>query len=578
MKERIHVVVDLLTLGLLLLTAVTAYEHRTRHSIGPNNIECAPSCVCLVVDRHLQLVQVVCRDRELDGLRLPSGTVSINFTNVTTDRLQDLDSINRDVVMEIIYRSSGIHHLGLKVFEGMQNLTKLDLGDNRLENIPASVLSNLINLKILNLTGNTLHHFSPELFQNLTLLKELHLSYNHLHVSKPMMFFSYLKSLQVLDLSYNQITSIIDSFPNKNLLNLTLSHNAIRDIHTHSFADLSYLTSLDLSYNALQVLPDHLFKNNYKLEYLDLTGNSIKSLPEMIFQSLKKLKWLGLNDNQLYQIPDRTFASNMELEILHLSRNNIEKLNSKQLIGLYSLKELNIKDNHLTDIDSPSKKLESIDLSNNKLTRPPKFLVTDNLSLRSVRLKNNPWLCDCSMQWFSDWSSLHQDILDDSQSCDSLSDLPCLPPTSNRSEGIQLIEMRSNATIDCQIVGNPPPSITWVTPMGLVLHYTVPESQIFTDHPPIHQQDMSTTDVDDRVKIISHGVLYIKYVLRTDAGLYTCFASNRLANLTTHITIHLDRDTFYNFKLTSIIIGISCAAGFLLMTFIGHLVVFIFKK
>lgn len=567
----------LLTLGLLLSKTI-AYEHRTRHSNGSNLIDCPSSCSCTVTDRHSQSVHVVCLDQELNSLRLPIGTTTIYFRNVQSERLLDLGLINRDSVTEIVYRSSGIQHLGLKVFEGMHNLTVLDLGDNILENIPVSVLSNLNNLKVLNLTGNmlSLQYSTPELFQNKTSLKELYLSHNQLHISDPVVF-SLLHALELLDLSYNQITSIIDRFTNNNLVNLSLSHNHIRDIHTHSFADLSHLMTLDLSYNELTVLPDRLFKNNYELHYLDLTGNSIKSLPEMIFLSLKKLKWLGLSDNQLSHIPDGTFASNMELEILNLARNNIEKFNSKQIIGLYSLKELNLKDNHLLDVDLPSQKLESIDLSNNKLIRPPKFL-TNSSSLRSVRLRNNPWLCDCQMKWFLNWSTVHRDILDGDQTCDSLIDIACQPPTSNRSQAIQLMEFRSNATIDCQITGNPTPAITWVTPMGLVFHQRVNDSPIFMDHPSRHQQDMSTTGIDDRIQLTDKGHLYINYVLRSDAGVYTCFAANKLSNLTVHITVHLDRDTFYNFKLTSVIIGISCAAGFLLMTFFGHLLAFIFKK
>ncbi|XP_075235282.1 uncharacterized protein LOC142332623 [Lycorma delicatula] len=575
MKQSRHTSFEITLLALALLaTVLRGQEHRTRHSIITNSIECPASCQCGIIanDHHMQSVSVTCRDQNFTEIHLPIDTTAIHFINVTTS-LKDLN-LNRDI-LEITYRSSRIHHI--KMLEGIQNLKLLDLGDNRLKDISPSILSSLNNLERLNLSGNIIHHLTYEHFQNLSLLKDLDLSHNHLHVSKPMIFSS-LSLLESLDLSYNQITSIIDQFTNKNLINLSLSHNKIRDLHTHSFADLHRLMKLDLSYNTLEVLPDHLFKNTYALQYLDLTGNLIKNLPGTIFQSLKKLKWLGLNDNQIYNIPDGLFASNVELETLNLARNNLERFNSKQEIGLYSLKELDVKDNfRLDNIEITSKNLELIDLSGNNLTHSPEFLKKLE-HLNKVSLKNNPWLCDCQMKWFTNWSMIHQNILDDSQICNSLLNLECSPPVSTRNISLQLIEMRSNATIDCNITGYPTPSITWVTPMGLVLHYNVPESPIFIDHPPIHQQDMSTDGIDGRIKLLDKGVLYINYVLRTDAGLYTCFASNSLANITTHITVHLDRDTFYNFKLTSIIIGISCAAGFLLLTFLGHLIAFIFRK
>ncbi len=61
-------------------------------------------------------------------------------------------------------------------FENLHSLSRIDLNNNRLENL--NEFSLLRDLKTLNLSKNSLKDLDPKLFQNLTSLDTLDLSYN----------------------------------------------------------------------------------------------------------------------------------------------------------------------------------------------------------------------------------------------------------------------------------------------------------------------------------------------------------------------------------------------------------------
>ncbi|MEC8678819.1 MAG: leucine-rich repeat domain-containing protein, partial [Candidatus Margulisiibacteriota bacterium] len=112
-------------------------------------------------------------------------------------------------------------------------------------------------------------------------------------------------ALTHLDLFYNQLTSLPDSFGN-----------------------LSALTQLNLHVNQLTSLPDS-FINLSALTRLLIAHNELTSLPDS-FGDLSALTGLRLEENQLTSLPD-SFGNLSALTELHLDNNNFDD-NLKQAI------------------------------------------------------------------------------------------------------------------------------------------------------------------------------------------------------------------------------------------------------
>ncbi|XP_054644006.1 matrix-remodeling-associated protein 5-like [Dunckerocampus dactyliophorus] len=83
------------------------------------------------------------------------------------------------------------------------------------------------------------------------------------------------------------------------------------------------------------------------------------------------------------------------------------------------------------------------------------------------------------------------------------------PPAFNDDRSYQVIKLRqgATATIRCQAMGDPPPTVTWFSPA----RRAIPASSGF---------------YSDRVAVTSGGTLEIRLAQKTDAGNYTCQASN----------------------------------------------------
>ncbi|XP_064489090.1 slit homolog 1 protein-like isoform X2 [Ornithodoros turicata] len=120
-----------------------------------------------------------------------------------------------------------------------------------------------------------------------------------LHSDMPFQRMANLTSLESLDLSFNRLTTVKESwfryFPSS-LASLSLKGNAINKMDPKAFAGLLRLFLLDLSENNIKtmqrsMLPDQLF-------ILNLNDNRLSSLPEGIFGGMTNLRRVYLNGNR----------------------------------------------------------------------------------------------------------------------------------------------------------------------------------------------------------------------------------------------------------------------------------------
>lgn len=110
-----------------------------------------------------------------------------------------------------------------------------------------------------------------------------------------------LSKLQMLNLSYNQLTHLPDSFGQlTSLKELYLYTNKLASL-PDSFGNLKSLSYLDMYDNGIKKLPKS-FANLTSIAYIDLYGNKLEELPEDIGK-LQALRFLGLANNRIKKLP-----------------------------------------------------------------------------------------------------------------------------------------------------------------------------------------------------------------------------------------------------------------------------------
>lgn len=155
------------------------------------------------------------------------------------------------------------------------------------------------------------------------------------------------KSVELLDLSYNDITSIEDdSFQTTiHLLNLTLSHNAIHTLYADAFSELRRLRHLDLSYNRLEQVDEHLLESNIQLIYLNLEGNKLASLGKGPLLRSPSLRSLKLRNSQVNQLGTELLSAMPQLRHLDLAQNMLLTLSAADFHAPRYLASINVEEN-----------------------------------------------------------------------------------------------------------------------------------------------------------------------------------------------------------------------------------------
>lgn len=514
----------------------------------------------------------------------------------------------------------------------LDNLKLLNVSLNNLQEIDRKFISTLIHLEILDLSQNTLHSKTVEgIFKN-PALYYLNLSHNKLNELNDRMF-QQLSLLSSLDLSFNKIGNIsLNCFSKQtNLQTLNLSSNRLLDLKYDWFRNLQNLDTLILKKNDLKILRNVVFFPLNHLRVLDLSQNSIKSLSLLSFKGLVNLEYLNISNNMISHFPDGVFRFLVSLKVLDISYNpffstdnvfihtskiqflymnglsRFLTLTSSSLVGLNQLELLDLSGSgELSDVNIkafiPTKNLKNLDLSNTKLTslKNGVFSYTDNIE--SIKLGGNPWKCDCYMYWLLIWMSEHSNthLLSPSEAvCNSPPDLEghvlldaldhsmvCTNASIRHFTVKTKFKVGSPAFLECQVEGNPLPTLTWITPQKLTFHWLgfrnySDENGIMSYHttqkPHVFVHDAFTEKKDGRFYLMPNGNLAIRNVERGDGGFYTCVASNPLNNDFVLIRLTLDYEYFVQIKIVSVLVGMATSFGFLLLTLISVLIKMILK-
>ncbi|GAB5366454.1 hypothetical protein AAMO2058_001145100 [Amorphochlora amoebiformis] len=207
--------------------------------------------------------------------------------------------------------------------------------------------------------------------------------------------FDHLSRLEILDLSFNSLTSIPSGVRNagKSLRELRLDGNYICILSPKAFEGLSNLKILTLGSNQLHTLAEGAFHGLESLEKLSLWNNKLKRLSVGLFQTLKSLRNLDLSDNKLQSLDKGTFDDLKSLRELDLHLNQLQSLDKGTFDHLKSLGELDLSYNQLQSLDKGMfdilRSLTELDLHLNQLHSLDRRAFDDLKSLTKLDLSYN---------------------------------------------------------------------------------------------------------------------------------------------------------------------------------------------
>ena len=221
------------------------------------------------------------------------------------------------------------------VFNGLGNLMDLDLFSNMLKEIQPGAFNGLGNLLILYVSNNRLEGIQPGVFNELGNLSSLPLNNNMLKEIQPGAL-NGLGNLTLLGLNNNMLTVIQPGvFSGMGKLEwLFLNNNMLTRLLPTVFGMLTSLVALDLSHNPLAHMHPDTFQNLTNLDYLRLRNISLTFLPDNIFQALWQLRYLDLSANDLNELQSHPFEICTILDTIDLTHNSLKWIGKDSFIGL----------------------------------------------------------------------------------------------------------------------------------------------------------------------------------------------------------------------------------------------------
>ncbi|GFS98073.1 chaoptin [Nephila pilipes] len=375
---------------------------------------------------------------------------------------------------------------------GLNNLKHIILTGNQLQQIPLNALANFRNIKIVNLNENLISSISEgREIRNRIYLDELHLEHNlikeltaesfrlfsqvdriflkgnplsivndtflttntteiympycSISVITHTAFLSSTHSLQVLDLSHNELKEF-PVLPLTRLTKLSLAGNLIKEVvpedikycgNSLKYLDITGTKMSGLSEESMNYLPnvrELSFNKQYpvvgaeslqnispSMEKLNMVQCSIKVIENGAFNRLSGLKSLDLSYNTISKIGNTTFKdikhsleklilhsalrisifpykalnSLSKLEYLDVSSNDIQYLPYNSFVSFQNLRHLNLNHNELKDLDSNfvndihNPNLAEIKVAFNKITSLKSYTFRNLRSLIYLQLNDN---------------------------------------------------------------------------------------------------------------------------------------------------------------------------------------------
>lgn len=296
------------------------------------------------------------------------------------------------------------------------NIHKIDLSENKLQNITKRPLIFYTSLRYLDLSSNRIGFIRPGTFTNMRSLVDINLANNQLYqlahrnlsigllpqvrtldLSRNSLYNGMVEyflrdapSLQYLSLAENSITKISQSTFGSapRLVEVNLHNNMIMEIEEGTFESLWHLTKVNLSMNSLTCITGF---NLMQLQILDLSRNSIETFHSTDFEGEFNLTWIDLSENRLLRFP--VLPQQNKVSYLNLSRNIMRFLVDSPSDVDYSWKDYSFKpqakDPKIKASSPQLPHLLHLDLSYNEIKSIPTKFFASMSALRFLNLSQN---------------------------------------------------------------------------------------------------------------------------------------------------------------------------------------------
>lgn len=344
-------------------------------------------------------------------------TINLSFCRISSveenafsdiHNIQDLDlsgngAVPKESLVNVVKEllSRGLDRLSLaymnltsidSLFSGEFSLTFLNLSFNRINDLPEGTFSTVRSIQVLDLSRNELQRIG-EGFSTLNSLQALNVSHNRMESFQGDAVAQW-SDLHTLDLSHNKLSesSRVDLSSLTNLRYLNVSNNMlISAALPKSTPNLQFL-----DYHSNRLTEFHAIENAEKLETVDLSDNNIKSVDSFLFKGARFLKLVNFSRNNITTFDHRAFLPQSSL-VIDLSRNFLKEL---YFFHWVATQKLYLSHNELTKIDDQAfhgmTGLEELDLSHNKLTTLHEDLLQYLTGLKHLNISHNllgtnPW-------------------------------------------------------------------------------------------------------------------------------------------------------------------------------------------
>lgn len=214
-----------------------------------------------------------------------------------------------------------------------------------------------------------------------------------------------------------------------------------------------------------------------ELLVLNLDDNLITDIQAGLASEISSIEELNFNENPLITIQDGAFENLTNLNTLYLRSTDLKNLTKDMFLGLVNLKILDLDGSKLNnlpeDLFSHLSGLDEVVLTNNELQTVPEGIFEAIIEETEIYLEDNPWSCDCNLDWISfildDYPTFPADR--DSLFCEwperilmtdlDFTDFKCYPPNITINPSNDSILTNRTYTLVCEVTGAPFPDITW---------------------------------------------------------------------------------------------------------------------